>query len=124
MADDARDLISRAESHLERALTAAWGPVDWADLSVYGFYALETAVMAAGAKLGWSVQHTHTAKLRAAQRLHVEVGLPDIAELLVDLNTARKSVAYGDVDIPDLDAEDLAIRLEEYVEAARMLVLQ
>ena len=35
---------------------------------------------------------------------------------------ARKAAAYGDVDFPELDAEDLAARIEEYVEAVATLL--
>jgi hypothetical protein len=41
----------------------------------------------------------------------------DIADLLIDLNTGRKAETYGDVDRPeDLEAEDVASAVEEYVE--------
>jgi len=48
------------------------------------------------------------------QRLRIPVMLSPIG---VQLNDARKSVAYGDVKLPNLNAEDVAIKLEEYVEA-------
>ena len=41
--------------------------------------------------------------------------------MLSNLNMARKAAAYGDVDFPELDAEDLATRIEEYVEAVATL---
>ena len=49
-------------------------------------------------------------------------GLPDIADLLTDLNQARKGTAYGAVEIPDLDPEDVARDIEAYVEAVKRFV--
>ena len=40
-----------------------------------------------------------------------------IGDLPVDLNTARKAAACGDVDLPDLNAEDVAAVIERYVDA-------
>lgn len=51
--------------------------------------------------------------------LHERYGLPDIVDLLADLNQARKRAAYGDVEMPDLDPEEVARSIEEYVEAVR-----
>jgi hypothetical protein len=54
--------------------------------------------------------------------LHSEFGLTDIEQLLVDLNTARKAAAYGDIEEPDLNAEEIASRIEGYVgEVERIL---
>jgi hypothetical protein len=107
---------------LER-VQAAWdAPTDWSDLSLYGFYCLEAAVMAAVAALDWEIKKTHPAKADAAERLHRDRGLPDSSDLLWQLNSARKGTAYGDVDIPELDAESVAVQLEEYVDAVEGLV--
>lgn len=38
-----------------------------------------------------------------------------ITDLLRDLNDARKATAYGDVALPELDAEDIAVDIERYV---------
>jgi len=40
-----------------------------------------------------------------------------VSSLLVQLNDARKSVAYGDIAMPHLDPEDIASEIEEYVGA-------
>ena len=42
--------------------------------------------------------------------------------LLVQLNDARKSEAYGDVVKPDLDPADLVTDIEEYVTAVEALL--
>lgn len=60
--------------------------------------------------------------MEIATRLHQEKGLPDIADLLLKLNDARKATAYGDVERPDLDAEGIASEIEEYVETVKDLL--
>lgn len=45
-----------------------------------------------------------------------------MSDLLRDLNEARKAVAYGDVARPDLDAEEIAIQIENYVKAVEALI--
>ncbi len=53
---------------------------------------------------------------------HKTKGLPDISDLLRKLNDARKAAAYGDIELPELDAEDTAAEIEEYVEAVAALL--
>jgi len=57
-----------------------------------------------------------------SSRLLPKHGLPDVEQLLRDLNEARKSAAYGDVPTPDLNAEDVASAIERYVDAVAELV--
>lgn len=57
-----------------------------------------------------------------ARKLHDQFGLPDVEQLLRDLNDARKAAAYGDIEAPDLDAEDVATRIEDYVEAVETIL--
>ena len=117
-----------AEEHLKLARTqlervqAAWDPPDWLDLSVYGFYCLENAVMAAALYTGISLQKSHPSKATAASQLAASAGLPDVSNLLRQLNDARKAEAYGDVERPMLDSEDLARQIEEYVLAVEKLL--
>lgn len=119
---DAKSLFAVAERHLKR-VQAAWDvPTDWSDLSLYGFYCLEAALSAAAAHVSIDVPPLHPKKAEVARLLHERHGLPDIDGLLVDLNQARKGAAYGDVDIPDLDPEDVAINIEAYVEAVRHFI--
>ena len=117
----ARDKLTLAETHLER-VQAAWDPPDWPDLSLYGFYALEAAVEAACLHHGIAVQKAHWARVQAAATLHLQHGLPDVTDLLRDLNETRKSVAYGDVAAPPLNAEQVAGDIEEYINRVRALV--
>ena len=112
----AEDSLQLANSHLQRVWDSWDEPTDWADLSTYGFYCLEASVVAAALHLGWRRPGSHRAKEEAAQRLHEEHGLPDMADLLVALNQTRKHEAYGDTDRPDdLDPEEIAAAIEEYV---------
>ena len=77
----------------------AWDdPVDWDDLSLYGFYCLEAAVEAAALHFGIETTYVHAEKADIAFRLHEERNLLDVSDLLVELNFARKAVAYGDVE--------------------------
>jgi hypothetical protein len=100
----AEDKLSLAQRHLERVL-GAWGsPTDWDDLSLYGFYCLEAAVEAAAIHVGLKTSTKHWEKADVAGELHAGHGLPDVVQLLRDLNDARKSAAYGDVPAPDLNA--------------------
>ena len=118
---EAEKYLSLARKHLERVLVAWDKPTDWADLSLYGFYCLEASIVAAALKVGLEPSRSHPGKAKAASSLQAH-SLPDVAELLSNLNVARKAAAYGDVDFPELDAEDLATRIEEYVEAVATLL--
>lgn len=114
----AQEKLELAQRHLER-VQEAWDPPDWADLSFYGFYALEAAVEAASLHYGMNVQKAHWARVEAAKTLHRQHGLPDVSELLRDLNEARKSEAYGDVPAPELDAEHVASEIESFIDTVR-----
>jgi hypothetical protein len=116
------EYLKLARAHLERAQAAATDPVDWTDVSTYGLYCLEAAVMAAGGHVGMDVVKSHVAKAEAAVQLARKYKLPDISGLLPDLNTSRKAHAYGDIEAPDLDAEDISTELEEFVDAVEELL--
>ena len=124
VADDAKrgDKLALARHHLKRVLGAWDDPTDWDDLSLYGFYCLEAAVEAAAGRVGISTSKKHWEKADVAGELHRKHGLPDIEQLLRDLNDARKSAAYGDIPAPDLNAEDVASQIEAYVDAVADLV--
>jgi hypothetical protein len=118
----AADYLAVARRHLARVQSAWYEPTDWDDLTLYGFYCLEAAVMAACTAQGWDVKQSHGAKHSAAIRLTAELGLPDVYHLLLTLNHARKAVAYGDAPLPPLNPEDVAMRLENYVDAVGRLI--
>lgn len=72
--------------------------------------------------LGRTVAKTHPARQEAAQWLHDAHGLDDVSELLHDLNETRKSESYGDVEAPELDAEETVTEIETFVAAAEALL--
>ena len=115
--------LTLAQRHLERVLHAWGAPTDWDDLALYGFYALEAAVDSAGLHFGISPGQGHRGRTILAKTLS-ERGLDDVSDLLRDLNEARKSVAYGDIECPELDAEDVASRIEAYIESISALIEQ
>jgi HEPN domain-containing protein len=117
----AQEKLDLARRHLER-VRVAWDPPDWADLSMYGFYALEAAVEAASIHYGFDIPKAHWARVQAAELLTEQHGLEAVDELLRDLNETRKSVAYGDVSAPELEAEEVAGVIEEFVSAVARLV--
>jgi hypothetical protein len=104
--------LALARRHLGRVLSAWDTPTDWDDLSLYGFYCLEAAVEAAAAHVGTRTSKKHWEKADVAEDLHKTHRLPDVGQLLNDLNDARKSAAYGDVPAPELNAEDVASEIE------------
>ena len=119
---DGSNKLSLARRHLERVQAAWTDPTDWDDMSLYGFYCLEAAVEAAALHVGLRTSKKHWEKVDIANDLHKGHGLPNIAQLLRDLNDARKATAYGDVELPELDAEDLAADIERYVDAVAALL--
>ena len=119
---DARGFFTRAENHLARARAAAPHPTDWYDLSIYGFYCLEAAVMAAAMHAKLPVARTHAGKAAAAETLARDHGLPNVSVLLPMLNSARKAAAYGDTALPPLDPVRLVRDLERYVAAVGQMI--
>ena len=111
-----------ARRHLDRVLSASGAPTDWDDLSLYGFYCLEAAVEAAALHFGIKTSTRHWEKANVAAELYTKHGLPDVQQLLHDLNDARKSAAYGDIPTPSLDAEDVAAEIQRYVAAVAGLL--
>lgn len=125
MQQTAQEALDVARRHLEKVENAWWDPVDWADLALYGFYCLEACVVAAALHLGRPrPNRTHPAKVDQARRLATGHGLPDIEQLLTDLNDRRKFEAYGDSELPeeDLDATDVAHDIHAYFEAVEAMV--
>src|SRR6266851_9344664 len=99
--------LKLARRHLERVQGAWDDPTDWDDLSLYGFYCLEAAVEAAAIHVGLKTSRKHWEKVDTSAELREKFDLPDVEQLLRDLNDARKAAAYGDIDLPDLDAEEI-----------------
>ena len=127
MAQTAREALEVARRHLEKVDDAWWEP-DWADLALYGFYCLEACVVAAALHLGMPpAKRTHPAKVEQARQLAAVHSLPDIDDLLVNLNDRRKFEAYGDIELPedeDGDAQDVAAEIRAYFEAVEAVLEQ
>jgi len=118
----AADHLALARKHLAR-VQDSWDPPEWLDLAAYGLYALEAATVAAALHTAYPLQRAHWSKARAARDLAKQEGLPDVAQLMHDLNETRKSEAYGDIaSPPTLDAKDVAREVEEYVDAVDALL--
>jgi len=109
--------LALAKKQLERVQIAWTTPTDWDDLTMYGFYCLENAVAAAALHAGITLVRTHPGKAHAARELAKVHKLSDMSELLGQLNDARKAFAYGDIEEPELIAEDVAVSVEEFVDA-------
>ncbi|MCY3849597.1 MAG: hypothetical protein OXF75_02190 [Acidimicrobiaceae bacterium] len=123
MSQTAEDSFNLALKHLERVSVSSYDPANWLDLSTFGFYCLEACIVAAALHLQRPRPGSHPRKVEEAQYLALENGLPDVGDLLVDLNNMRKYEAYGDADPPDgLDPEDVASEIEEYVGIVRSLL--
>lgn len=122
MKPSAEDKLKLAREHLKRVLAAWDTPTDWKDLSIYGLYCLEAAVEAAARPVGLSTSKKHWEKADTARELHKKYGLPDVEQLLREINIARKAEAYGDVPDPGLDAEEVASEIERYVDAVGELL--
>lgn len=123
MSQTAEDSFNLALKHLERVAVSSYDPADWLDLSTFGFYCLEACIVAVALHLQRPRPGSHSRKVQEARHLTVEKGLPDVGDLLVDLNNMRKYETYGDADPPDgLDPEDVASEIEEYVEIVRSLL--
>lgn len=113
-----KHFLKVAQKHLDR-VQGAWDPADWGILGTYGLYCLEALVRAAALKAGETPIRTHWGKADQARNLAKRHRLPDISDLLNNLNALRKSDAYGDseVDETDYDAEDLVDEIEKYFNA-------
>lgn len=113
-----REQVKLAEAHLARAKDNE----DEEEQVLWAFYALENAVTAAASHCRIEYTNAHWSKQAAAKRLSKDHGLPNVASLIGDLNDARKSTAYGDVDDPGLDSADVLAQVEEYIKEVKKLL--
>lgn len=117
-----RDKLDLAREQLVRVQSACVEPVDWLELAIFAFYALENAVVAAADRFGVPWKPTHPSKVAVARLLAERNGLPDVADLLIERNELRKSEAYGEILAPtELDAEDIASTVEGYIAAVEQI---
>ena len=112
-AEAAKAALERAKEHFERA---SENPEDADEVFVWSFYALENAVVAAALHGGAAFLRNHWSKATAARKLSQKHKLTDVSDLLSDLNEARKGTAYGDVDEPEIEPEDVLEQVGHYIE--------
>lgn len=73
--------------------------------------------------LGIPWERTHPSKVSVARALASQHGLPDVGGLLIDLNSLRKSEAYGEMSPSrSRSAEDITIEIERFIDAVAALV--
>jgi hypothetical protein len=117
------DRLDLAREQLAKVQVAWLDPPDWADLTIYGMHALENAVVAAADFRRIEVKRTHWDKAAVAERLHNDHGLPDVAQLLSELNELRKGFSYGEPTTePTMTAEEIASDVERYIDAVARLL--
>lgn len=113
--NDPQHFLEIARKHL-RKVEDAWEGPDWDDLTKYGLYCLEACIRAAVLKSGGTPVKTHYGKVDQSIDLARDYGLPDIKDLLTELNDGRKANAYGDDEFneDDYDAKEIASRIMAY----------
>ena len=123
MVQTASDSFHLALKHLARVEVAWLEPTDWTDLATYGFYCLEACVVAAVLHLGGQRPDNHRDKVDAARQLASTQGLPDVGDLLVDLNAMRSTRHTATPNLPRIwTRTDVAISIDEFVESVRRLL--
>lgn len=116
---EARTALERAKSQLERVQSASWDPADPVEAVTWAFYAYENAIVAVAEAKGISWKKNHAEKARlAGQFSEKKILSTNVEDRLIELNDLRKDVAYGEPgpELEQLDLEDLAIDLEEFIE--------
>jgi hypothetical protein len=107
---------------LAKVQVAAQDPVDLSDLYLYGFVALENAVVIAAEHFGIATQKTHPSKAHAAEELHAKHGMTDVSSLLRDLNELRKAEEYGETrPATTMTPEFIATAVEDFVNSVGAL---
>jgi hypothetical protein len=115
----AKAALERAKQHFVRACA---DPDDADEVFVWSFYALENAVVAAALQAGAEYVKNHWSKATAAHKLSQKHKLADVSNLLADLNEARKSTAYGDVDTPEIEPADVLEEVGSYIQEVEALL--
>jgi hypothetical protein len=121
-----RHFFKLAERHLEKVRESLEDPEDpdWGDIGTYGLYCLEALIRATALKSGETPIRTHWGKADQAVNLHKKHHLPDVSDLLHDLNVMRKAIAYGDMefDEAEYDADDIVRQIEHYFTKVKAFV--
>lgn len=123
--EGARKALKTATLQLDRVQVASWDPQDPVQAVTFAFHAYENAVVAAAeAKaIRWAKDAYQKAEL--AGRLFREGVLrTNVEDRIRTLNEVRKDVSYDEPgpELRDVDLEDLAIELEEFIEEVQRIV--
>lgn len=120
-----KDALTRSKRQLERAQALSWAETEEeideyrGEVVTWTFYAIENAVIAAAIKLNIPWEKTHPSKVYIAGQLYSKGFVSvDVSDLLKELNTARKDVAYGEpgFQLTSIDLEDLLSTAEDFIE--------
>ena len=114
--DNFPHFLKLADTHLQRVQSASWESPEWIDIGTFGLYCLEALVKAVALKIDETTTPNHWEKVKQAKRYSDEYKLPDIADLMTDLNAIRKAHAYGDsyIDESRFNAQDIADKIQNY----------
>ena len=104
---EARAALKRAQSQLQRVQVAWLTPPDPEEAVTFAFYAYENAIVAIAEAKGirWTKNHAEKARL-AGQLFSDGILSINVEERLIQLNTLRKDVAYGEPG-PELEESGL-----------------
>ena len=80
MAQTAQDSFDLALRHLERVSVSSYDPTDWLELSTFGFYCLEAAVVAAALQLKRTRPGNHRDKVEESSVPHDRASLRALAD--------------------------------------------
>lgn len=120
---EAQERLGLAREQFARAQVADLEPEDWAELSIWAFYALENAVIAASDHLHVPWERSHPSKVEASRTLRRDHGLPDVSSMLVELNELRKGAAYGEAPSGrSISADEVIAAVEGFLGAVGELL--
>lgn len=109
-----------AREHLDRALSAVAAD-DYTEAVTWLLASLEAAIVGIAEQQGIETPKHHWIKVKVAKELFRDGHLPlDIAELLDQLNTARKEAVYEgeEPDLGEHSLEDIASETETVVKTS------
>jgi hypothetical protein len=115
----AKEALERARQQYDKAQEHSDDPDQ---VFVWCFYALENAVVAAATHANEQFQKNHWTKAEAARRLARDEGLTDVSDMLRDLNDARKGTAYGDIEEPEIEPEEVLTDVGNYIKEVENLL--
>jgi uncharacterized protein (UPF0332 family) len=123
--DEARQRLTLASEQWEQAAVHSWEPVEPAECVTKCFYAFENALTAAIIAVGKKPTTKHYEKANFATEL-VKKGFlkTDVHDRLVELNSLRKDVQYGEPGeaLANADLEDILAELEDFLNEVESVI--